>query len=127
MTSPAVFTTTKNVNYETDTYIIRDSNDNSFLVPVHGTPSKSVESPEIVIHNASASDLDEDTLSELEAYNDGEVDRLLGRAMKDVEYDLDREYFATDEESDEEEGMELDDSEPGSDYYGSYMGKGRCH
>ena len=35
-------------HYETDTYIIRDSNDNSFLVPVHGTPSKSVESPEIV-------------------------------------------------------------------------------
>ena len=99
---------------------------------MHGTPSKSVESPEIVIHNASASDLDEDTLSELEAYNDGEVDRLLGRSMKDVEYDLDREYFATDEESDEE-GMELDDSEPESDYYGSYVeqssrqGKGRCH
>ena len=123
-------------HYETDTYIIRDSNDNSFLVPVHGTPSKSVESPEIVVHNASASGLDEDTLSELEAYNDGEADRLLGRAMKDAEYGLDREYNATDEESDEEEefeGMELDDSESESDYYGSYMeepssqGKGRCH
>ena len=77
----------------------------------------------------------EDTLSELEAYNDGDADRLLGRAMKDAEYDLDREYYATDEESDEEEfeGMELDDSESESDYYGSNMeepsrqGKGRCH
>ena len=32
-------------HYETDTYIIKDQDDNAFLVPVHGTPPKEDRPP----------------------------------------------------------------------------------
>ena len=68
-------------HYETDTYIIKDMDDNAFLVPVHGAPPREEQIPEVSVHHASASDLDEDTLSKLEAYEDREVEDLLGRAI----------------------------------------------
>ena len=47
------------VQYETDTYTIKDSDDNPFLVPVHGMPSNTVRPPETIMHNPSASNPDE--------------------------------------------------------------------
>ena len=109
-------------HYETDTYIIRDSNYNSFLVPVHGLPEPDIASPEIIVHNASASDLDEDILSELEEYQDADTDKLLEQAMREAKYDLAVEYYATDEKSDKEldfAGMDFDNSgtESCTDYH----------
>ena len=109
--------------------------DNAFLVPVHRTPPKEERIPEIIVHTASASDLNEDTLSELGAYEDKEVEDLLGRAIKDADYDLDREYYyATEEQSDEDEESDFaqTESEEGycidSDYVNeSGQGKGDCH
>ena len=108
--------------------------DNAFLVPVHGTPPKEEQIPEVIVHNASSSDLDEDTLSELGAYEDKEVEDLLGRAIKDADYDLDREYYGTEEESDEDEDPDFaqTESEEGycidSDYVNeSGQGKGDCY
>ena len=78
--------------------------------------------------------MDEDTLSELGAYEDREVEDLLGKAIKDADHDLDREYYATEEESDEDEESDFTqtESEEGycidSDYViGPGQGKGRCH
>ena len=71
-------------HYKTDTYVIRDSNINTFLVPVHGSPAPDIASPEIIVYNASASDLDEDILSELEEYQDADTDTLLEQAMRKV-------------------------------------------
>ena len=69
------------------------------------------------MHNASASDLDEDTLSELGAYEDKEVEDLLRRAIKDADYNLDREYYrATEEESDEDEESDFAQTESEEGY-----------
>ena len=113
---------------------IKDTDDNAFLVLVHGAPPREEQIPEVIVHNASASDLDEDTLSELGAYGDREVEDLLGRAMKGADYDLDREYYATEEESDEDEESDFarTESEEGdcidSDYVnGPGQGKEHCH
>ena len=77
--------------------------------------------------NASASDLDEDTLSELGAYEDREVEDLLGKAIKDADYDLDKEYYATEEELDEDEGSDFAQTESEGYCTESGQGKGRCH
>ena len=68
-------------------------------------------------------------MSELEAYEDGEADNLLGRAIADADYDLDEEYYATDEDSNEDEfegsggyGHNSDDSLSGQE-----QGEGYCH
>ena len=105
---------------------IKDLDDRPFLVPVHSMPSKAGRSPEIVVQNASASNLDEDTLSELEAYEDGEVDNPLGKAVKDADYDLDREYYATEGGLDEDE--ESNDKNASGYCMGEpSQGKGRCY
>ena len=108
--------------------------DNAFLVPVHGTPPKEEQIPEVIVHNASASELDEDTLSELGVYEHKEVEDLLGSAIRAADYDLDREYYATEEESyeDEESDFVQTESEEGycidSDYVNEAgQGKGYCH
>ena len=117
-------------HYETDIYIIKEMDDNAVLVPVHGAPPKEERVPEVIVHNASAPDLDEDTLSEKGADEDKEVEALLGRAIRDADYDLDREYYDTEGESYEEVKSDLaqTDSEGGycigSDYvHGSGQGK----
>ena len=46
------------------------------------------------MHNPSASNPDEEPLSELEA-NEDEADNLLGNVIMDADYNLDREYYAT--------------------------------
>ena len=46
-------------HYETDTYIIKDMDDNAPLVPVHGAPPREEQIPEVIVHHASASDLDD--------------------------------------------------------------------
>ena len=80
----------------------------------------------------------EDTLSELQAYE--EVNDLLGKAIRDADYDLDKEYYATEEESDEEEESETVQTASEGGYYLDYIdepggmggkepcqGKGHCH
>lgn len=85
------------------------------------------------MHNATASNLDEDTLSELAAYEDEEADDFLGRAIRDANHDLDRGYYATDEGSDEdEESVVSEDSEEPGPRDGYYLdernqGNGCCH
>ena len=84
--------------------------------------------------------MDENTLSELQPYEDEEVDDLLGKAIKDTDYPLDKEYYATEEELDEDEESESVQtaSEDGNylDYINGPGGKGdkepgqrkgRCH
>ena len=102
--------------------------DNAFLVPVHGAPPKEEQIAEVIVHNASASDLDEDTLSELGAYEDKEVEDPLGRAIQDDDYDLDREYYATEEESDEDEDSDIAQTRSEEGYcIEPGRGKGRRH
>ena len=50
--------------------------------------------------------MDENTLSELQPYDDQEVDDLLGKAINDTDYPLDKEYYATEVELDEDEESE---------------------
>ena len=62
------------------------------------------------------------------AYEDREVENLLGKAIKDANYDLDKEYYATEEESDEDEESDFVQTESDSDFVnGPGQGKGRCH
>lgn len=93
-------------------------------------PSNTVRPPEIIVHNASAPNLDKKTQSELEAYED-EADNLLGNAIGDADYDPDREYYAAEEESDEgEESEETEESDGGylnPPLTESNQEKGRCH
>ena len=62
------------------------------------------------------------------------MEYLLGKAMRDADYDLDREYYATEEESDENEESDFAQTESEGGYCidSDYVirpgqGKGRCH
>lgn len=54
------------------------------------------------------------------------MDNLLGKPIKDADYDLDREYHATAEGSDEDEESEESDDK-GKRYNKPGQRKGRCH